>query len=27
VGTDRRLFPLQSLVAAPTLFVTKATFT
>jgi len=26
VGTDRRLFPLQSLVAAPTLFVTKATF-
>jgi predicted Zn-dependent protease len=26
VGTDRRLFPLQSLVAAPTLFVTKAAF-
>jgi len=26
VGTDRRLFQLQSLVAAPTLFVTKATF-
>ena len=26
VGTDRRVFPLQSLVAAPTLFVSKATF-
>ena len=26
VGTDRRIFPLQSLVSAPTLFVTKATF-
>ena len=26
VGTDRRMFPLQSAVAAPTLFVTKATF-
>ena len=26
VGTDRRTFPLQSLVAAPTLFVNKATF-
>jgi predicted Zn-dependent protease len=26
VGTDRRIFPLQSLVAAPTLFIAKATF-
>ncbi len=26
VGTDRRIFPLQSLVSVPTLFVTKATF-
>ncbi|HET7453346.1 MAG TPA: metallopeptidase TldD-related protein, partial [Thermoanaerobaculia bacterium] len=26
VGTDRRTFPLQSLVAAPTLFIAKATF-
>jgi PmbA protein len=26
VGTDRRVFPLQSIVAAPTLFLSKATF-
>ena len=26
VGTDRRVFPLQSVVAAPTLFLSKATF-